>query len=138
MAATPRNAEPEPAACPACGGEVPLGEPTAVAGEAVCSRCGRKLWFVRVPPSPHLYPLEEVGREKRRKLAALLGRVYEDMTGQRGEIPLSFYRDVVVDVLDLLDLALLLEEEFGFTAPEPLGTGARSFGELIDRFVRSG
>jgi hypothetical protein len=137
MAVSPKNSEVEHAACPACAGQVQLGEPPALAGEVVCPGCGRRLWFVRVPPAPRLYPVEEVSGRKRRKLPVLLGRIYEDMTAQRGPIPLAFYRDVVVDVLDLADLALMLEEEFGFVTPEPLGTGARAFSEMIDRVIRT-
>jgi DNA-directed RNA polymerase subunit RPC12/RpoP len=136
MAAPSRSPEIEKAPCPACGAEVPLEPEKVVAAEVSCPHCAGKLWFIRVPGRPRLYPVAEVAGDRRRKLPALLGRLYEDMSGQRGPLEPAFYHDVVVDVLDLADLALVLEEEFGFTTSEPLGTGSRSFSELVDRVIR--
>ena len=45
--------------------------------------------------------------------------------------PTDLPRDLAADSLDVLELALVLEEEFGFPLPERVLSDVRSYGDLV-------
>ena len=49
--------------------------------------------------------------------------------------PTDLPRDLAADSLDVLELALVLEEEFGFPLPERVLSDVRSYGDLVSATV---
>src|SRR5947207_4234426 len=64
----------------------------------------------------------------RRVVADNLGVALEDLTPE-----VSLTDDLAADSLDLLELALALEEELGFTVPERVLSDVRTYGDLVPR-----
>jgi acyl carrier protein len=62
----------------------------------------------------------------RRLVAESLGVGFDDLSPE-----VSLTDDLAVDSLDLLDLALVLEEEFGLTVPERTIGEVRTYGNLV-------
>src|SRR2546426_2359928 len=62
----------------------------------------------------------------RRVVADNLGVALEDLTPE-----VSLTDDLAADSLDVLELALVLEEEFGFTVPERVLSDVRTYGDLV-------
>ena len=62
----------------------------------------------------------------RRLVAENLGVSVDDLTPD-----VSLADDLAADSLDLVELALALEEEFGLTVPERTIAGVRTYGELV-------
>ena len=62
----------------------------------------------------------------RRVVADNLGVALEDLTPE-----VSLTDDLAADSLDLLELALALEEELGFTVPERVLSDVRTYGDLV-------
>ena len=62
----------------------------------------------------------------RRLVAEHLGVGFDDLTPN-----VSLTDDLAADSLDLVELALALEEEFGLTVPERTIAGVRTYGELV-------
>jgi acyl carrier protein len=66
----------------------------------------------------------------RRVVADSLGVTLEDLTAE-----VSLADDLAADSLDVLELALVLEEEFGFPLPERVLSDVRSYGDLVSATV---
>jgi len=62
----------------------------------------------------------------RRVVADHLGVALEDLTPE-----VSLTDDLAADSLDLLELAVALEEELGFTVPERVLSDVRTYGDLV-------
>jgi len=62
----------------------------------------------------------------RRLVAEHLGVGFDDLTPD-----VSLTEDLAADSLDLVELALALEEEFGLTVPERTMAEVRTYGELV-------
>ncbi len=62
----------------------------------------------------------------RRVVADNLGVALGDLTPE-----VSLTDDLAADSLDVLELALVLEEEFGFTVPERVLSDVRTYGDLV-------
>ena len=62
----------------------------------------------------------------RRVVADNLGVALEDLTPE-----VSLTDDLAADSLDLLELAVALEEELGFTVPERVLSDVRTYGDLV-------
>jgi len=67
-----------------------------------------------------------VERRLRRVVADNLGVALEDLTPE-----VSLTDDLAADSLDLLELAVALEEELGFTVPERMLSDVRTYGDLV-------
>ena len=66
----------------------------------------------------------------RRLVAENLGVSFDDLTPD-----VSLTDDLAADSLDLVELALALEEEFGLTVPERTIAEVRTYGELVAAIV---
>src|SRR5262249_44798084 len=114
-----RTPEGEPNHCPVCGAEVRL-EPSGTAGDAPCPNCGTLLWFNRTRNGIWFYEanlLEPIFEKVRNPVAAFVGMKPEEisLTTRLGPSSTPFAREVGVDSLDLVEVVMQLEEEFGVT-----------------------
>jgi acyl carrier protein len=114
-----RTPEGMPQLCPVCDAGIRI-ELSGLTGEVSCPRCGRRLWFIRLPWVA-LYPADAVTAEKRRRVVEVLGRVFRSrgMKPERIGSSTSFVEDIGADSLDLVELLMDLEEEFGEEWKEP-------------------
>jgi acyl carrier protein len=105
-----RTPEGRPIRCPFCGRQVVI-EPSALFGDATCPHCGHLLWFVRLADEVRVYEHEKANelRERlKRLIAEQLGVDEAKITGD-----VSFINDLGADSLDVAELVMELEEEFG-------------------------
>lgn len=111
MTVSSRTPEGLPHRCPVCGRESAL-EPSFPGGDATCPSCGHLLWWFRdrfvisTGPSPEAFASD-------RLLMADLGK----------------------DSLDLVELILELEEEFGVTIPDEDADDFRTVADAIRYIV---
>ncbi|TMA76180.1 MAG: acyl carrier protein, partial [Deltaproteobacteria bacterium] len=77
----------------------------------------RWAWHNPEPPEPRL----------RHLVAEHLGIDTDELTANE-----SLTEDLAADSLDLVELALAIEEEFSITLPEPMLTDVRTYGELAN------
>ncbi len=112
MSIATRTSEGLPFRCKICG-EVTLLEPSLPLGDAVCPRCGNLVvWF-------------------RDRIGANLGIDAE-------AIPLdaSFLHDLHADSLDIVELVMELEEEFGFVLPDDEAEHMQTLADVIRWYLR--
>jgi acyl carrier protein len=131
MTAAPRESEGVPGRCPACAAIICL-RLSGPDGDVPCPYCGRTLWYLRMLDDLRYYAHDEVSAAVREKVLAFLsqwlhrGAVrYE--TARRGWLSL--------DSLDLFDVVLNLERQFGIDIPDTEALRWRSIGDLIDYLV---
>ena len=108
MTISSRTPEGVPNRCPVCGAVVCV-EPSRPSGDAPCPRCGHLLWF----------------------LCNKLGVTAEQVTWET-----SFVDDLGAESLDLVELVMGLEEEFGVTIPDDQAETIRTVGDAIDLIER--
>ena len=103
-----RTPEGVPNHCPLCGADVCV-EPSQPPGDAPCPRCGHLLWFI----------------------CNTLGVKPEQVT------PSASFADVYgVESLDIVDLVMGIEEEFGVTIPDDEVGNIKTFGDALDVIER--
>jgi len=83
-------------------------------GEAPCPCCGHLLWFFTLKGEPRFF-LSEESMEIRERI---LTRICENLGVERSALiwdssGLSFRSEAGIDSLDLVELVMELEEEFG-------------------------
>ncbi|HEY7312448.1 MAG TPA: acyl carrier protein [Gemmataceae bacterium] len=110
-----RTPEDKPARCPTCHDVIGIA-PSRPTGEVVCPRCRALIWFVRVEDRVRCYPQRAVSPRKRTFIAALT--------------------ESSCDSLDMVELAMELEEEFGPAFETRKMSEFPSLGELIDYIIR--
>jgi acyl carrier protein len=104
-----RTPEGRPNHCPVCGSDVCL-EPSLLTGDAPCPACGHLLWFVNLPKQSLVF--------EHRSSSKIRDRVVEIIARELGVSPdevksVQFVNnDSPSDSLDLVELAMELEEEF--------------------------
>src|SRR5947209_13760658 len=96
-----RTPEGWPNRCPVCGAEIRI-DPSQPPGDAPCPRCGQLVWF------------DQTGLQ-RRALEMIASRLGFDASAINFDSPLA---DLGTDSLDVVELILELEEEFGTNVPE--------------------
>jgi acyl carrier protein len=104
MTISSRTPEGIPNRCPLCGAEVCI-EPSQPAGDAPCPRCGHLLWF----------------------LSDRFG-----VSSDRLNRSTSFIEAIGADSLDVVELVMELEEEFGVTVPDDQAEKIKTVGDAID------
>src|SRR5579885_2489359 len=109
MRISSRTPEGAPNRCPVCGGDVRI-EPSVPFGDAPCPKCGTLLWFVGFTNETRLFFEYEAAEEIRE-------RVIEVLAGHLGVSRQQLESDPALlekmDSLDLVELVMELEEEFG-------------------------
>jgi acyl carrier protein len=121
MAATISSRTPEgvPNHCPVCEGVICL-DPSEPLGDAPCPMCGSLLWFIRTSHGMRLYPVDGdlAFREKLAKWAE------------------AFVAIEAIDSLDVVELVMEIEGDFGVTIPDEEAENIKSTGDLLDYLVR--
>jgi acyl carrier protein len=108
MTISSRTPEGSPNRCPVCGADVVL-EPSQPFGDAPCPSCGHLLWFVISGKTLSLMDAERAADIIRAKLTSLLGI---HMPAGKATSLADLLADISLDSLDLVEVALTLEEEF--------------------------
>jgi acyl carrier protein len=132
MTIASRTPEGEPNRCPVCQALVCI-EPSHPAGDAPCPHCGVLLWFLPTSAGVSLYETQSIAALRQRiaeRLAANLG-----ISPQAAAQP-SFFADIGQDSLDVAELMMELEEEFGLTIPDADAEKIRTVGDAIDYIAR--
>ncbi len=132
MTIASRTPEGEPNQCPVCHAVVCI-EPSRPFGDAPCPQCGVLLWFLPTSAGVSLHETE--------RIAALRQRIADRLSADLGINPEaalepSFLADVGTDSLDIVELMMELEEEFGLTIPDVDAERIRTIGDAIDYLVR--
>lgn len=117
-----RTPEGEPNHCPVCGADVRV-EPSRPPGDAPCPNCGTLLWFNRTATETWFYEaakLAPIFEYVRGILAPYLGMPATEITLTT---PLRRVSDpgaaeIGIDSLDLVELAMEIEEEFDIRFPD--------------------
>ena len=123
--------------CLVCGAMVVV-ESSYPAGDAPCSGCGALLWFVRTSQGLRLYDEETVPAEKRLRIAAALDRIFADLGAVRAGAPAgaTVFREMGMDSLDVVELVMDLEADFGLTILDEEAQEMHCLGDLIDMLTR--
>ncbi len=133
-----RTPEGVPNRCPVCGVAIRI-EPSQPPGDAPCPRCGVLLWFARTSTDVRFYEAEAVApiREEVFKLvceafAAALGVSKENLN-----LSTRWREEVGADSLDVVELVMELEEEFGTAMITDYDAKQfQTLGDLVDFIVR--
>lgn len=110
MTVSSRTPEGSPNLCPVCGNFVCI-EPSLPFGDAPCPSCGQLLWFLIVHSVQRYFLPEEADDVRDRVhdiVAANLGIEKEALLSNP-----AFLKDVGADSLDIAELMVELDEEFG-------------------------
>ena len=105
-----RTPEGQPIRCPLCGKQVVI-EPSALFGDATCPHCGQLLWFVRLSGEMLVYKHHEAEKIRERLKDVIAEQLGVDVSKVTGD--LSFVKELGADSLDVVELVMELEEEFG-------------------------
>jgi len=122
--------------CPICNADVCI-EPSRPPGDAPCPRCGSLLWFSRTPSGEECYDYHIVApfREKiSRIVCERLGITNEQISNPAT----SFLNDIGADSLDIVELVMELEEEFGITIPDDEAEKIKTVGDAIGFLFQHG
>lgn len=135
MAISSRTPEGSANHCPVCDAFVCI-EPSQPPGDAPCPHCGSLLWFLPTSTGIRLYESEVVAPLRERIIDAIRG----NLGVSKEEIfhALSFNEDFGRDSLDVVELVMELEEEFGFTIPDADTEKIKTVGDVIDYLVQRG
>jgi acyl carrier protein len=104
MIVSSRTPEGVPNHCPVCGTALRI-EPSQPLGDAPCPRCGHLLWFI----------------------CNKLGVKTEQISRKT-----SFAEDLGVDSLDIVELVMEFEEEYGVTIPDDQAERIKTVGDAIN------
>ena len=111
MTISSRTPEGEPHVCPVCG-NVSAVEPSYPGGDSCCPACGHLLWWFR----------NRLGREA--------GAAPDRIT-----LASSFADDLRADSLEMVELVMELEEEFGVNIPDEEAEQIKTVEDAI-RYIR--
>jgi acyl carrier protein len=131
MTTSSRTPEGVPGRCPVCAAIICL-ELSGPDGDAPCPYCDSPLWYLRMLDDVRYYAHDEVPPVTREKILAFLSQWLH-----RGEMRYETARRrwLDVDSLDLFEIVLRLEREFGVDIPQREAMKWRSIGDLIDFLV---
>jgi acyl carrier protein len=115
-----RTPEGWPNRCPTCGAEWRI-EPSQPTGDAPCPVCGQLVWF-----DP-----DGVEQRVREILTRNFGIRSAGMSGGS-----SFVTDLGADSLDVVEVIMELEEEFGVSMPDEAAERLRTIDDVIEYIVR--
>jgi acyl carrier protein len=134
MAATvsSRTPEGEPKLCPVCGALICI-EPSTPSGDGPCPGCGVLLWFLHTSRGVRLYEVNCIASIRERAaniLARALGAGKEELTRSIASID-----DFKMDSLDIVELVMDFEDEFGVSLSDAELQHIRTLGDLIEWLV---
>jgi acyl carrier protein len=128
-----RTPEGVPNRCPICDATVCI-EPSQAPGDGPCPSCGHLLWFSPTSSGVTCYDFQLV--------APFRDRVYEYISARLGinhyalRDSSSFTDDIGADSLDVVELIMEIEEEFGLTIPDKEAEQLHTIADLIDYLFR--
>jgi acyl carrier protein len=111
MTISSRTPEGLPHRCPLCGQESSL-EPSFPGGDSTCPNCGHLLWWFR----------DRLG-------------ISADLSPEMFAFDSSLMSDLGLDSLDLVELIIELEEEFGVTIPDEAAESITTVADAIRYIV---
>lgn len=111
MTISSRTPEGEPHVCPVCGNAAAV-EPSYPGGDSCCPSCGHLLWWFH----------DRLSRET--------GIASEQVT-----LSSTFADDIGADSLELVELIMELEEEFGVNIPDDAAEQIKTVEDAI-RYIR--
>ena len=111
MTISSRTSEGEPHLCPVCGAVAAI-EPSYPGGDACCPACGHLLWWFR----------DRLSRDS-------------GIAAERITLASSFAEDLQADSLEIVELVMELEEEFGVTIPDAEAEQIKTVEDAI-RYIR--
>jgi acyl carrier protein len=135
MARTISSRTPEgvPNHCPICDTSICI-EPSHPPGDAPCPNCGTLLWFFDTSAGMRFYESEAIAplRDK------ILQTLCEILGVNRARVTptTSFIEDVGADSLDIVELVLEMEEEFGFAISDDVAGNIKTVGDAIDYLAK--
>ena len=128
-----RTPEGSPNRCPICNASIVL-EPSLPTGDAPCPKCGTLLWFTLTSAGIRFYAPDVIASLRERVLLLMA-----DNLGVRRE-QLAFdtpIHDLAgVDELDIIELAMEIEEAFEIVLPDAELEQFKTVGDLIDCILR--
>lgn len=129
-----RTPEGEPNSCPVCRSEI-VTEPSQPSGDAPCPKCGALLWFIKSDRGVHYLESD--------KIAQIRDKIVEAIRKHLGGAPKQVadstsFDDAGADSLDIVELVMELEEEFGVTIPDAEAEQIKTIGQAIDYIARHG
>jgi acyl carrier protein len=121
MVISSRTPEGLPHRCPTCG-EIVSVEPSFPGGDSTCPACGQLLWSQSDRShGPHAGDLLGWLRELGKRHGA-------DPEQMRLEMPLQ---DLGLDSLDIVEMVMEIEQEFGLTVPDSEAEQVKTVGDLL-------
>ncbi len=133
MTVASRTPEGEPNLCPLCGGLVRI-EPARPPGDAPCPHCGCLLWFLDTTSGVRIHDAT-VAEVVLDRLRLLFGDRIGIDPADLSRSP-SFLKEMGVDSLDLVELMMELEEEFGVNISDTEAESVKTPNDILDVIVR--
>lgn len=127
MLISSRTPEGEANQCPVCRAVICI-EPSQPTGDAPCPHCGSLLWFSAAQMQYFSQVDVQPSKEARMQLLKKLEIDPNSST--------PFTQDVGADSLDIVELVMALEEEFGTTIPAEDLQNLKTVEEVIDYLRR--
>lgn len=118
--------------CPLCDGEICI-EPSRSTGDAPCPNCGHLLWFSNAPAGFQSYDFQIVSPYQERIVELLCDNLGINRSALTSTTLLG---DLGADSLDMVELIMASEEEFGTNVPAEEAEHIRTVGDLVDFFFR--
>ena len=105
-----------------------------MSGDAPCPKCGTLLWFIETGEGVRYYDAEEYASIREKLLEVMSHRL--GVNREQISDSTSFVKDFGIDSLDIVELVMGIEEQFGETIPDIEPARITTVGELIDFLVR--
>lgn len=128
-----RTPEGVPNHCPICDTSICV-EPSHPPGDAPCPNCGTLLWFFETSTGMRFYESKTIAPLRDQ----ILQTICENLGVNRERInpTTSFIEDVGAESLDIVELVMELEEEFGVTIPDDEAEKIKTVGDAIDYLAK--
>jgi acyl carrier protein len=104
--------------------------PDETYGTTPCTQCGKALWFCKLPEGAWYHDAEKVAALRTRVVQVVAKQLGADATKITDAT--SFVEDLGADSLDIVELVMSLEEEFGVKIPDEDAEKIRTVGQLLN------
>ena len=118
-----------PGQCPLCGAAVP-SPPAETYGNLPCPQCGKSLWFCKQSEGVWYHDAAKVAPVRERVVQVVAKQLGADATTITDAT--SFMNDLGADSLDVVELVMSLEEEFGVKIPDEEAEKIKTVGQLVN------